>query len=533
MSPRKPATRWIIAGVVLLFFVLLMVLLSFMLTLDPVSTWVLRIGLVVLGLIAAGAILWYLRPADDVPLDAGDDVLLALQSASAKLPRGSFLSRPMVVVVGAEGSAKTTLVARSGGTPELLAGEAPTAVTDAPVPTKTVNVWAMQQGVVVELGGTLLGDVSRWARVTRALRAPRVAAALGKGEAAPRAVVVCVPCDLFYAGGAGQQLEELSAVLRQRLAEASRELGLALPVYVVFTRMDKVPHFDSWISVFTKDELRAPLGATMTFDAASTTGNYAERLGARIDRAFKQIIDTASSRRVDLLARENAQDQRYGAYELPRELGKLLPSISMFLVELCRPTQLGSSPLLRGFYFAGARPVVVTDVAKAPGSRAAAAPQASNATGIFRVMERPAEQAMGGQSVTRRVPEWVFVDRFLRDVVLADAGAASVARGGVKVQSARRAMLGVAIAASLLLLTGVTISWARNRAMTSRVESAARAVAALPVIQATPGTLTFSSVQALRSLEALRAQLDTIRGYVVEGTTAVYALWIVARARVV
>ena len=37
--------------------------------------------------------------------------------------------------------------------------------------------------------------------MVRALRAPRVAAAVGQGEAAARAIVLCVPCDLFYAGG--------------------------------------------------------------------------------------------------------------------------------------------------------------------------------------------------------------------------------------------------------------------------------------------------------------------------------------------
>ena len=96
----------------------------------------------------------------------------------------------------------------------------------------------------------------------------------------------------------------------KRLAEASRELGLALPVYVVFTKMDRIPHFESWIGSFTKDELRAPLGATLPFDAASTIGSYAERLAPRLDAAFQQIIDGIAARRTDLLSRENAQERR-------------------------------------------------------------------------------------------------------------------------------------------------------------------------------------------------------------------------------
>jgi type VI secretion system protein ImpL len=518
MASRKPATRWIIAGVVLLFFIVLLVLLDRALTLDTASQWALRVGLVLLGLIAAGAVLWYLRPDEGIPLDTGDDVLLAIQAAAGRLPRGNFLNRPMVLVMGPEGSAKTTLVAQSGGQPEVLSGEAPTSPNEAPIPTATVNVWAMQQAIVTEVGGALLSDVARWSKVMRALRAPRVAAALGKGEAAPRAAVVCVPSDLFYSSNSSQQLESLGTVLRQRLAEASREMGLAMPVYVVFTRMDKIPHFEPWIGVFSKEELRVPLGATMPFDTSSNTGNYTERLSARIDVAFRQIAEIAGARRVDLIAREGVQDRRYSAYEFPRELQKVAPAVRQFLVELCRPTQLGSSPLLRGFYFVGARPVVVRDVMQAQPARTASSPIASSATQIFRESERAAAMAaVAASTVTRKVPEWVFLDRFLRDVVLADAGAASVARGGVKVQSARRAMLGVAIAASLLLLAGATVSWLGNRALSARVDDAAHAVAQLPIVQSPAGLVTFPSVEALRRLEVLRAQLDTLRTYREDG----------------
>ncbi|MDQ6612290.1 MAG: type VI secretion system protein, partial [Gemmatimonadota bacterium] len=347
VATTKPYTRWLIAGAVLLLFIVVLILLDRSLTLDPIAEWSMRIGLVVLGLVAAGAILWYLRPEEDVPLDAGDDVLLAIHGASTRLPRGTFLDRAMVLVLGPQGGAKTSLVIRSGGAPELLAGVAPTGVNEAPQPTRTVNVWVMQDSIITELGGPLLGDVARWAKVTRALRAPRLSAALGRGHPAARAAVVCVPVDLFFAGDSGQQLDELRHTLRQRLAEASRELGLALPVYVVFTRMDKLPQFEPWISVFTKDELRAPLGATLTFDGAANAANYTERLSPRLDAAFRQFVDNISVRRADVLGRENTQDRRYSAYELPREFRKLIPAVTAFLVELCRPTQLGSSPQLR------------------------------------------------------------------------------------------------------------------------------------------------------------------------------------------
>jgi hypothetical protein len=72
--------------------------------------------------------------------------------------------------------------------------------------------------------------------------------------------VLCVSCELFYSGGAGEQLEQMAQLVRQRLAETSREFGLKLPVYVLFTKADRIPHYEAWAATFTRDEVRAPLG---------------------------------------------------------------------------------------------------------------------------------------------------------------------------------------------------------------------------------------------------------------------------------
>ncbi len=511
MAARKPSFRWIVAIAVLLLFVIVMIVLDRTMTLDTLEHWVLRIGFVLLGLIAAGSLLWYLRPADAEPvLDPSDDLLMTLGAARARLPHKSFGARHVVLVLGPEGAARTTLVARSGGNPESLAGDGAPGPTEAPTPTSKVNVWALQNGVFVEPTAKLLSDASRFSKVVRALRAPRIAAA--RGDSAARSAIVCVPCDLFYAGDGGKQLESLATTMRQRLAEASRDLGLALPVYVMFTKLDRVPNFTEWVGVFTKDELRAPLGATLPFDAASTAATFSERLGARLDTALETIWQRIAARRVDLLSRENVQERRYASYELARQLRKLTPALRPFLTELCRPTQLGSSPQLRGFYFTGVRPVIVNDAPQqAAPARAQASAAAADATQLFhRGATAPAPVAASASASARKIPEWTFLDQFLRDVVLADTSAAAVAGGGARVHGTRRALLGAVIAACFLAFAGSTISWLGNRALARRVDDAARAVAALPVIQAPPGTIAFPSAEALRRLEALRAQLDTV-----------------------
>ena len=176
------------------------------------------------------------------------------------MQRGAFAAKPIVLVLGAQGSCKTTVVMRSGTDPELLAGDAPPAKGEAPKPTSSANVWLVRDAVLAEPGADVLADAGRWRRFVRAMRGPRFAAAFGRGTAAPRAAVVCVSCDHFYSGGAGQHLEGLGRLTRERLAEAARELGVALPVYVLFTKADRIPHFEDWAAPFTSEEIHAPLG---------------------------------------------------------------------------------------------------------------------------------------------------------------------------------------------------------------------------------------------------------------------------------
>ncbi len=507
------------------------------LTLTDGERTVLRVGLVVLGIAAAVALFWYLRPVD-VPLVATgadkDDALVALAAARARLPRGAFDAKPLVLVVGATGSTKTTVVSRAGLDAALLAGDAPALEPgDMPPPTAAANVWLAGDAVVAEPSGAVFADAARWKAFLRALRAPRLAAAIGRAEPAARAAVLCVPCDVFYAGDAQAQAEQLAQVARERLAEAARELGLALPVYVLFTKADRIPQFEPWAAPFTRDEVRAPLGAALPFDAAAggagAVGGYAERVAPRLDAAFAELTDSLAGRRLDLLGRESVAERRLAAYEFPREVGKLAPAATRFLAAICQPTALGAAPQLRGFYFVGARPVQLTE--RGGGSAAAARPAmaGAGATHAFIRPGAPAEPAVGsyGPPSTRRVPQWAFLDRLFPDVILADRGAAAAARGGVRVASLRRALLGAGVAALVLLTLGVARSWANNRDLAGRTDAAARAVAALPTVAAPAGTIAFPSSEALRTLDGLRAMLDTLGAYDADGVPARFGfgLW--------
>ena len=504
MTHSSRTKRWLVSLGVLLAFIVIAVIAIWLLELTGTDRTVLLIGLALLG--AAGAALtWHLmRPTDAVSKAEKDDAILALRQAADRLPRGELLRKSLVLVLGPPTSTKTTVVTRSGLDAQLLAGDA--RGTGPEESTRAANIWLAGGGAVVEAPGALTADAGRFTRFVRAMRAPGLAVALGRREPAPRAIVLCIPCDFLASTDEAKQLDALAPTIRERLADAALQFGMRVPVYVLFTRFDKIPYVETWLAPLTREETRVPMGAALPFDSGAA-GAYAERLVPRLESACSQLIASLSARRSELLTRESVEARRLTSYEVPRELSKLMPAVIRFLVEVTRPSQMGMTPQLRGFWFSGARPVLVRDAA--PEAAAISAP-AAGATGLFRPGMQLNAMAVEPATAARKVPEWVFIDRFFTDVVFGDRSGRAAALGGVRVSGLRRVLLGSLIGCGMLLGVGVLVSWIGNRSLTSRTLDAARGVAALPIVQAAPGTIALPSGEALRTLEHLRSLIDTI-----------------------
>ncbi len=491
------------------------------------SRTVLWIGLGVLGAAAAVLVWLYGAPRAAAPLAEAeqgelaevDATLSAAQTrlAEAGLAETSRLGKlPVVLVLGPGGSTKTTTLVQSGLEPELLAGEVER--NGATVPTAGVNLWYAQGMVFLEAGGRVVDDPSRWERVVRRIQPDRLAAAFARGAQAPRMAVVCFGCDELLKPGSAESVPAAARRLRARLAEVSQRLGIRLPVYVLFTKSDRLPYFDDYVRSFSREEAQEVLGATLPASQPPSVGLYAEHQSERLSSAFQQIYRSLALRRVEVLPREAREEVRTGAYEFPRELRKVTDLASQFLVELCKPSQLGVSPFLRGFYFTGVRTVVVSDAPEVAAPRAPAAPvqQLSlGATSVFsaaHLRQAAAAAPAAGGFGSREVPEWLFLKRLFREVILQDRAAMGVTGGGTRVNLLRRGLIGASAAAAAVLAVGMVVSFFQNRALVRDALAAAQGVETLAPAGAEPPT-----ADALRRLDALRVQTERVGAYEREG----------------
>ncbi len=502
---------WVVVAAPVALLSFLALFLPDLLGLSGALRWVLR-GLI--GLLAGvtGALLFVVmrrRRKRARSAAEQDEIEAAFATAEARLassnaPTNRIDRLPALLVVGPGGSAKTTVVARSGLNPELLAGEVEREGT--PVPTSTLNLWYAQGVVIVEAAGAVVEDDAAWLRVIERLEPDRLRPMLTNRPQAARGVVVCYGCDQLSQGDGGDGATAAAQALRARLHDLGRKVGARLPVYVLFTKADRIPYFADFVRNFSDEDAAEVLGASFPLDTADRA-TYLDAAGQAVRGSFDALTRSLALRRLDHLQREERAEAKPGIYEFPREFGKLRDRAAAFLVELCRPSQLGTAPFLRGFYFTGVRAVVVGGEPASPAGRDTAGPRSAGATMVFNpAAPRPESPIHSGGA--RKVPQWLFLSPVLRQVILRDDVALGATGAGEHLHVLRRAVAGVAAALLLVLSTAFTVSFTANRGLATEATEAVRAVRTAVPVRAGP-----VGVGELRELDRLREQAEALRAF--------------------
>jgi type VI secretion system protein ImpL len=466
-----------------------------------------------LGALATFFAIWYLRKLD--PAAAGpatpDSINLAtlLRDADSRIRQSgrakSLAAMPLVYVIGDENSAKTQTILQSGIDPELIAGNV--YQDGAVVPTQLANIWLAGNFILVEAGGALLRQPALWLKLIKATLPARLGSVFSKGSRLPaRSVVLCVSIERLLAPNTSEQIRALAQTLNERLRQLSQTLGIALPAYVLFTKLDNIAPFGEYVGRLSEEEVKAPIGLLLAaLDSGS--GIYTEQATALISTRFDQLLFALSEFRLEVLSRGGELQELARAYEFPRDLRKVRSGIVSFLAEVARPSQIGVNPFLRGFFFTGMRAHMVEDVVDVGPARTQPTVTAeTGATKIFslaamQAAQTPTPQRRGGM---RKVPQWVFLPQVFSRILFADKSALEASQLSTRTSYLKRFLLATGAVLLLCVFSLFTISFFKNRSLEERVSQAASAT----VVPVSPGT--YASVTDLQKLEALRSVLDEL-----------------------
>ncbi len=452
--------------------------------------------------------------------DAGSEVDVLLNDANRKLRHSqqgakSLDGLPLLYLLGEAGAAKTTLVVRSGLDPELIAGAAPREGNVAPTP--VLNLWFTSQAAILEAGDAVRQAPGALQRMIARTRPKAYRSTFGSGAPA-RAAVVCVSVEQFLAADAATSSVASARIIAAQLREISRLLGAALPVYVIFTKLDRVPYFAEYVRNLSSDEVRQVLGHMFCGCETNLAGVYADTMSRELGSALDGLTYSFGEFRIEALNRETEPRNAPGVYEFPREFGKLRKNLNQYLVELCKPSQLSANPYLRGFFFTGLRAQMLEQRGAAPAPPLESAAVEIGATRMFSLQDvqgasRPPAQQMGAT----RAPQWAFLPRVFPEMILSDKSALSATQQTAPARLFRRilfASLAFVFAAYTVLLV---VSYLNNAELERNIQSAAQALPA-----AGTATATAPGLADLQALDRLRQSLLQLEGYAKNGPPWTY-----------
>ena len=496
---------------------------SRLLHLKSPQLWYLRGGLAAIGLIGFIAYLLMTRssrrsaPAAPGANNVLEDLDFVFAEAANRLRASnrtkskSVAGLPAIFVLGDSNTAKTSVLANSGLEAELLAGQA--FQNNLVTPTKVVNLWFSRDIIFVDPAGKVIADGAARRKLFHKFAPVGFGSVVGGSAPPPRAVVIAFDCESLLAPGGTEAVSGKARQLQAALAELAQELGTSFPVYVLFTKADRLPYFREYVDRLTEAEVSEVFGATLPLEA-TRPGVYAEQQSQRLTEAFQSLYYSLAEKRTVLLAREHDSAKLPNIYEFPREFGKLRPLVVQFLLDLCRPSQLQTTPFLRGFYFTGVRPVLLRDLVPAAAPQIEPEPAGfdASATRIFSRRAAAVPLADAPQGGSRKVPQWIFLSHLFSGLILGDRAALGLTQKNVKVSFWRRALVATAALLALVLAGLWTWSYSENQSLIKDAEAAA---ATTPAQQLSAAQLP--SLDALQHLEAVRQSLATLDGYQRDG----------------
>ena len=459
------------------------------------------------------------------PVHEDDEALLALISQAnvtlGKMParggdetKSSLASFPVFLLMGPEGSGKSSSFLHSGVEPELLAGQESALQSS----TRLCNFWLARNAIFVEFSGkTFSGDLERWRKLLKLLKGetprplwrrlwPRRSTGIDL-----RGIIAFTDAKDLVGGTADpQRLERNGKEWEKRLRPVAEVFGVPVPVYQVFSKCDGIPFFAEFFRRLPEAETNQILGCTLPTDLrdSTRTDGLVEMEAKRLTASFRALYQALAKRRLGLLSREPERSLRPAIYEFPRELKRIRPVLVQFLTEIFRPNALQFGPVLRGYYFS-ARVYRESGVARGRANLDASLTDLDashvfrgDATRLFKQDDAGKTDSLSSRNVDSS--RWIFLSNLFHEVILRDTVSQHAPRSDSQADRYRKLILACACAFCFLLCLIFVHSWWRNRDLLRDVETAATAPSIRRGMQ--------GSLANLQSLDALRKEIQELRG---------------------
>lgn len=245
---------------------------------------------------------------------------------------------PWYLVLGPSGSGKSSFLRHSGLYFPLTSPRGRS--SDDAGESNPVRMWCANEGVFLDLAGSLIDDDDEWDTCLKLIRQYR------KNQ--PVNGILLLVSLPGLATLSHSAVDVTARGLRTRFNQAMQQLGVVCPVYLVFTQCDRILGFRETFSSLTGAERNQVWG--MTFPNRAVV----EQPAKRFEDEFGRLRDQLSARVPFQIGTAGSAEDARAVAVFPRQLVALQDATVRFIEVLFQSSAFQESPLLRGAYFTSA-----------------------------------------------------------------------------------------------------------------------------------------------------------------------------------
>ncbi len=273
--------------------------------------------------------------------------LSALKKASGS--RGYLYEQPWYAIIGPPGTGKTTALLNAGLTFPLAAemGQKVAGVGG----TRMCDWWFTDTAVMIDTAGRYTTqedsavDKAGWDAFLSLLARTRTRQPLN-GLIVVFALQDSIQPESSIGNATPAQRAAHAATIRRRIKDVYEQLGVRVPVYALFTKVDLVDGFTDFFSDLDRERQGQVWG--MTFPLAKAAD--ANPAGA-FRGEFDLLIQRLNERLIERLQAERGPDRRTLIAGFPTQMASLEAPLAEFITQAFGASRLDAAPFLRGVYF--------------------------------------------------------------------------------------------------------------------------------------------------------------------------------------
>ena len=256
---------------------------------------------------------------------------------------------PWFLVLGTEGSGKSSLFEHAGlhlplGKPDFSKGKA----------NPDCKWWFLSNGVFIEPRGDLFVQKNALKSKEKLWRSLILLLTRYRPARPINGIILTIPATELY-GRNKQSLDlihQRAELISAKLTAAQISIGLRIPVYVVVTKTDRVPGFQSFARHIPVKNRQDMFGWSNPYSLSTAFSS------TWVDEAFEVISNKLHQHRLDIFAHSGALLNAHleindGVFVFPSEITKLKESLSLYVNSLFKPSSYQDGFVFRGLYFTG------------------------------------------------------------------------------------------------------------------------------------------------------------------------------------